>query len=386
MNQEQLTQKFIAFYGPSDHPIERFYAPGRVNLIGDHTDYNGGLVFPCGVDRGTTLLIRESSTQRIQMQSVNFEPSFDQAVEKVKGVHTKSWADYPIGVMNEFLSRGVDLTGLQLLFYGDLPAGSGLSSSASIEVVTAFALNQVLNANCDMIELVKLAQSAEKNYVGVACGIMDQFAVAMAKENHAIKLDCQSLEYRQVPLNLEHHEIVVTNSNKERELAGSAYNQRTKECSLALRILQKDLKVANLAEVRIADFNRLAATLDDVTLTKRARHVITEHQRVIAGVEALHRGNLDEFGKLMYASHKSLSDDYEVSTAELDHLVDKAVSQRGVLGSRLTGAGFGGCTVSLVEKRWVESFCNAIRTAYKSQFEIEPAFYITKVGAGVRRL
>ena len=296
------------------------------------------------------------------------------------------WSNYPLGVLNEFSKKGIPLKGLKCLYYGDLPAGSGLSSSASIEVVTAFAVNSLLNCQLDLVELVKISQAAERNFVGVQCGIMDQFAVAKAEANHGIKLDCASLDYEAVPIDLGDYQILLVNSNQERELANSAYNQRTQECAAALEYFQKHFKTDDLASVSPQQFKEHAAGIGNDTLLRRSRHVVTEHNRVIEAVDALNAGDLTSFGSLMSASHKSLKEDYEVSTEALDFLVDEALAFDGVLGSRLTGAGFGGCTVNLVKKSQVEPLRKQLAAVYKSKFGTEADFYPIEIGGGVRKI
>ena len=386
MNIKKLKEIFIENYGPSDQELRVFYAPGRVNLIGDHTDYNGGYVFPCGVDRGTFLLLRQSEDTQLKLKSQNFDPAFTIDLSELPTKGNGNWYDYPLGVAKEFLEQNKKLKGLELLYYGDLPQGAGLSSSASVEVVTAFALNESFSLGLSLIDLIKMSQSAEKNYVGVSCGIMDQFAVAQARENHAIQLDCASLEYTQVPFKLTSHQLIITNSNQERQLTDSAYNQRTEECARALRFFQQHLRVDNLAAISLQDFDRLAPSIEDEILCKRARHVVSEHHRVKEAVFALNQHDLATFGSLMLASHQSLRDDYQVSTPALNYLVEQAMEIPGTLGSRLTGAGFGGCTVSLVEKEKADAFCQQLGQTYLDKFSHEASFYLSQVSDGVREL
>ena len=355
-------------------------------MIGDHTDYNGGLVFPCAVNYGTALAISPSEDEFFSLKSMNFEPEVKIPLNELGGKVPGLWVNYPLGVIKEFETLGFQIKGFKCLYWGDLPAGAGLSSSASVEVVTAYALNDFLGAGLNRTELALLAQRAEKDFVGVQCGIMDQFAVAMGGQNQAIALSCDSLQYEAVPVDLSSHRIVLCDSKQERSLAASAYNERTQECAEALSFFQTKLDVSSLAEVSQDDFEELSPCLESERLLKRSRHVIYEHNRVKEAVAALKDNDFVEFGMLMNASHHSLSEDYEVSTAELDFLVSEAMAHDYVLGSRLTGAGFGGCTVSLVEKNHVDDFKTAIGRAYKDKFSMSCEFYCIEIESGVKEV
>lgn len=383
MTLSDLKSKFLEIYGSSPHDIHCFQGPGRVNLMGDHTDYNGGLVFPCGVDRGITLLLRFSQGRDLSLRSLNADWTVEGPLSQLQPC--QQWTDYPLGVMRQLEERGAKFQGMQCLYYGDLPQGAGLSSSAAIEVVTAFGLNHIYQLNLDLIELVRLSQAAERDFVGVNCGIMDQFAVAFAQENCGIRLNCQSLEYSIVPLPLEQHQLVIINSMTPRQLTHSAYNQRAMECRQSLDYFRHRLGVSSLVDMSNQEFEANQLDLDPC-LRRRARHVITEHNRVIAGVDALEAGDLETFGRLMVESHQSLRDDFEVSTECLDFLVERALAVPGTLGSRLSGAGFGGCTVNLVAVNQVDEFCQRVGDEYQAAFGKPGEFYKIAVAGGVRAL
>lgn len=361
-----------------------FQAPGRVNLIGEHTDYTGGMVFPCAIDRGTLLLIRRNHSNRFRFASTNFALTADFPIEEIHQAQPDSWTNYPLGVIDQFRQRGIDIDGIDCLYAGNVPNGAGLSSSASIEVVTAFAVNELFNTNLDTVELVKLSQAAENEFVGMQCGIMDQFAVAMGKPNHALRLNCQSLDFRQVPLHLDDHAIVLANTNQRRELNNSAYNVRVKECQRALTLIQQKLPVNALGELSVEELETTNALFtDDETAFQRARHITSENARVVSAVNTLEKNDLNTFGKLMLQSHESLRDDYAVSSTPLDTLVELAMEHSGVLGARLTGAGFGGCTVNLMQQQAVASFIEKVGKQYHNETGLSADFYTIKPSGGV---
>ena len=385
MDSALLRDQFFHLYGPSQEPIHEFKAPGRVNLMGDHTDYNGGLVFPCAIDRGIHLLIRKRADRLVKLNSQNFDlVAFLSPQDRIErfGDH---WINFPLGVIQQFEKKGLQIEGFDFLYAGNVPNGAGLSSSAAIEVVTAFALNHLMNTQFSTLDLVKMAKAAENEFVGVPCGIMDQFAVAMAKEGHGMMLDCQTLEAPHVPLDLGSHQIVIVNSNQRRDLTEGHYQERFNECLEALDIMKKNLNITALAQM---DFETLRGYESELgpKLYKRTRHVVTEHQRVISSVQALQAGNLQEFGQLMMASHQSLRDDYEVSCPALNALTDIAAQIDGVQGSRLTGAGFGGCTVNLVRTKYVEEFIQQLGHQYQVKTGLTADFYPIKVGGGVKEV
>jgi galactokinase len=374
------------FYGKNDAEIRLFYSPGRVNLIGEHTDYNGGYVFPCALDFGTYAAIRKRNDKKVFMASLNFDLKVEVDLDALNFDKSHDWANYPKGVLKVLQDEGYDFSGFEIVFEGNIPNGAGLSSSASIELVTAVAANEVFNLNIDRIKLVKLCQKAENTFVGVNCGIMDQFAVGMGKKDHAILLKSDTLEYSYVPLKLEGYKILITNTNKRRGLLDSKYNERRSECEKALSYLQKALPVKNLSEITIEQFEEYKDLIPDEVLRKRAKHVITENKRVLDAVKALNDKDLIKFGELMIESHNSLRDDYEVTGKELDTLVEEALKLKGVIGSRMTGAGFGGCTVSIVKEEEVPDFIKVVSKNYKRKIGYEPTAYITGVGEGAREI
>lgn len=383
MNTNDLEHRFEEIYGrKAEHA---FFAPGRVNLIGEHTDYNGGLVFPCALSFGTYLLIAKRDDQKTHFASLNLDYSGTVDANAFVNKPTE-WIKYPLGVMKEFADRGMEVWGYDLLYYGNIPNGAGLSSSASIEVVTAVMLNAMTNAGLDMVELVKMSQRAENVYVGMNCGIMDQFAVGMGKANHAIALDCASLHYDYVPLDIKGYKLVIANTNKRRGLADSKYNERRSECEEAVAIISTAHKIDFLCELSEEEFDRYSSLIQNETVRRRAHHAVHEHQRVIKAIKALKAGELETFGELMNASHKSLKEDYEVTGIELDTLAEEGQKMEGVLGSRMTGAGFGGCTVTLIAEDKVENYIEKVSQIYKSKVNLEATFYIADVGEGARKL
>jgi len=382
----RLRERFSERFGRPDLPSEAFFAPGRVNLIGEYTDFTGGLVFPCGVDRGTLLIVRRTHDSRYRLASTNFDLTAELGQHEIDRTYGDNWINYPLGVFDRFRREGVELDGMDCLYTGNIPNGAGLSSSASIEVVTAFAVNELFGAKRSLLELVRLAQAAENEFVGMQCGIMDQFAVAFAEPDHAMQLDCGTLEHRQVPLALAHHALVVSNTNQRRELNESAYNERVAECARALAALRERLPIAALGELSAEDFIAHADALaEDPVAARRTRHIVEENARVRAAVPALESGDLAAFGQLMNASHESLRDLFEVSSEPLDHLVRIARDQPGVLGSRLTGAGFGGCTVTLMPSEGVSAFERTVEREYRDATGLTADFYTIRPGPGVGR-
>lgn len=353
-----------------------FFAPGRVNLIGDHTDYNGGLVLPTAISMGTYLTVTPlAESDCCRFTSENEVSDFTlQSNELAQRQH--SWVDYPIGVIKEFTDRGIPTpAGLHFHYRGDLPIGASLSSSASIEMVTALALNNLNNNPFTLLELVKMAQHAENCFVGMNCGIMDQFTAGFGKKNCAIALDCNTLKYEQVPLEMQGLKFVIANTKKKRGLVDSAYNQRRSECQEALKILQQHCDIKELCQLNMEQFQHLSAHLSG-NLLKRARHAISENERVKQAIQALKGKDMATFGQLMNASHASLRDDYEVTCPELDFMTAWAQQFEGVLGSRMTGAGFGGCTVTLIAENQVERFIEELGNAYKERFGMKMEGYI----------
>lgn len=386
MKKEQLTETFISLYGEHEDEIYLFFSPGRVNLIGEHTDYNGGYVFPCALSFGTYLLARKNQSRQVRFATTNFdhrgEVNLDTPFEK----EGKSWMNYPVGVLNELRKTAREIEGLDLLYSGDIPNGAGLSSSASIEMVTAFTMNHIFGFGLDRMELVKLSQKAENIFVGVNCGIMDQFASGMGAAGHALFLNCDTLDYERIPLNLEGMKIVIANTNKRRGLADSKYNERRAQCESAVEALRTGKNIRNLSDLTLDEFHKLSHLITDEVERKRARHVITENNRTLTAIEALNRGDVESFGQLMNQSHDSLRDDYEVTGKELDTLVEEARKMEGTIGSRMTGAGFGGCTVSIVREDAVESFIREVGTGYNKRTGLKADFYVAEIGDGSKQI
>jgi galactokinase len=383
---DKLKKQFIELNGPSEEEIHVFFAPGRVNLIGEHTDYNDGLVFPFALQYGTYLLARKGSGPMIKFKSENFPMTAQVCLQnEVKRVGA-TWINYPLGVIHEFKSRGYKVGGLELLFAGDIPNEAGLSSSASIEMVTAFAVNEIFGFGMEMIDLVKLSQRAENNFVGMNCGIMDQFAVGMGKKGHGVFLNCATLDYELVPLNIDKYSFIISNTNKKRGLSDSKYNERRSECEDAVKDISVQIPISNLSQLSFEEFENVSEIISNPVVRKRARHVISENQRVREAIKNFKEGKLESVGKAMVASHYSLKDDYEVSCIELDIMVEEALKIDGVLGSRMTGAGFGGCTISIVHDEKLETFMNEVGENYLSKTGIKADFYVARAGDGPRQI
>ncbi len=356
----------------------KFYAPGRVNLIGEYTDFNGGLVFPCAINRGTSLQVTEDrSIDGIALSSDDFDFTTTVVCSSEAKPVGREWVNYPLGVMVEFAKLGFNPSAFRFNYSGDLPLSAGLSSSASVSVVTAVALNELTGANLSAQELALLSQRSENTFINVQCGIMDQFVIAMAQSDCAIALDCATLEYQQIPLNLKEYRIVIGNTNQPRNLKGSAYNDRVNECQAALKTLAPVTHAKQLADVTPDQFYEHSNLLTDAIVRKRAQHVVEECDRVNRATVALKAGRLEEFGRMMLQSHVSLRDLFEVSSDTLDCMVDLAMNTDGVIGSRMTGAGFGGCTVSLVHQESVDHFIESVGSKYESQMKLKADFYVT---------
>lgn len=380
---KNLYNEFIKIYGESDQSIRVFKSPGRVNLIGEHIDYNGGYVFPAALSMATTVLVRKRDDNIIRLYATDLKYVVQAELDRLEYYKDYKWGNYQLGVAAELIAEGYAVPGCEMLFEDKVPLGSGLSSSAAIEVATALALNRIGGYDTPMKELAVISQMAEHNYVGVNCGIMDQFASAMGRAEHAILLDCKDLSYQHIPLDTKDYKLVISNTKKKRSLGESAYNQRRSECEKALAILQSVFPNAEyLCDISSEELNRNIELIDNPIIRNRALHVINENDRVLKSAKALKNGNLEEFGKLMIESHNSLRDLYEVSCEELDTLVEAALAQKGVLGSRMTGAGFGGCTVSLVLDNEVESFITNVGLVYNQKTGIKAEFYISDIGDG----
>lgn len=386
MTIDQLKSAYEAAYQKSATDI--FFSPGRVNLIGEHTDYNGGFVFPCALSFGTYLLMAPNNEQKINFRSLNIDAVYSlELTQLTSPLPNKAWANYPMGVIAQFIKRGVSITqGYDILFWGNVPAGAGLSSSAAMEVVTAFAFNELLGTGYDRTELAKIGQAAEHEFAGVMCGIMDQFASAQGQKDHAIYLNCDTLEFDLVPVKLEGIKVVVSNTHSPHHLDSGAYNDRVRQCQLAVQQISAVRPIKNLAELSQADFNQVEHTITDEVAHRRARHVVGEVQRTKDAVEALQQGNIEKFGELMTQSHISLRDDYEVTGPQLDALAEAAWKVDGVLGSRMTGGGFGGCTVSLVRDEAIPTFIEQVGAEYTKKTGLKADFYIAEIGDGAHRI
>ena len=387
--EKKMLEKFNEVYGEGGD-IREYFAPGRVNLIGEHTDYNGGHVFPCALTLGTYGLARKRKDRKLRFYSMNFsrlgvlESSLDDLVPSEKA----GWTNYPKGVMWAFEKRGYTFdAGVDFLIYGNIPNGSGLSSSASLEVLTGLMLKDLYGVEeLTMQDLALIGQYSENNFNGMNCGIMDQFASAMGKKDCAIFLNTSTLEFEYAPVKLKDARIVITNSKVKHSLVGSAYNDRRNECETALRELQTVVDIKALGELTEEEFEAHKDVITSDICRKRAKHAVYENQRTIRAVKALKENNVEEFGRLMNASHVSLRDDYEVSCEEIDILVDLAWKISGVIGSRITGGGFGGCTVSIVKNDAVDTFISTVGEKYKEAVGHEAEFYVVDIGDGAHKI
>lgn len=385
---EDVLAKFKELFG-DEGEIGVYFAPGRVNMIGEHTDYNGGHVFPCALTIGTYGVARKRDDKKLRFYSMNFEQLgvIESSVEGLKPEKEVDWTNYPKGVMWAFGEKGMKVEqGMDLVLFGNIPNGSGLSSSASVEVLTGYILKDMFGFDVTNQDLALIGQFSENKFNGVNCGIMDQFAIAMGKASHAIFLDTATLKYEYAPIKLENAKIVISCSNKKRGLGDSKYNERRSECETALAELQKVVKIDSLGELTEEQFEQYKDAIKDPVRVKRAKHAVYENQRTIKAVEALKNNDVALFGELMNASHVSLRDDYEVTGIELDTLVEEAWKVDGVIGSRMTGAGFGGCTVSIVKDEAVDSFIEKVGAAYKDKIGYAADFYVVEIGDGPVKL
>ena len=383
-----VKEAFSRLYGAGEAP-RLFFAPGRVNLIGEHTDYNGGHVFPCALSLGTWCAARARDDRRLRMYSLNFPDAgiAETDLDRDAPLPGGCWANYPLGVIRAFIDAGfVPDRGLDVVFGGDIPFGSGLSSSAALEVLAGVMLRGLFGFDLDNIRIALLGQKAENVFVGLSCGIMDQFASAMGKRDHAIFLDTETLQYEYAPLALDGAHIMIVNSTVRHALAGSSYNDRRRECEQALADLRRTAPIPSLGALAPAQFDALAGTIADPVCRRRARHAVYENARTVAAFRALKRNDLAAFGRLMNESHHSLRDDYEVSCPEIDLLTEIAWACPGVLGSRITGGGFGGCTVSIVRDECAELFRETIKKQYASKTGLQAQIYTVSAGDGAREL
>ncbi|MDE6603688.1 MAG: galactokinase [Lachnospiraceae bacterium] len=385
---ETVLKKFEELYGDANG-AGVYFAPGRVNMIGEHTDYNGGHVFPCALTIGTYAAVKKRTDRKLRFYSMNFEKMgvVESSLDDLTPSDAAGWTNYPKGVMWAFAERGMKMDcGLDIVLNGNIPNGSGLSSSASLEVLTGFYLRDLFGFDATNVDLALIGQYSENNFNGMNCGIMDQFASAMGKKDNAIFLDTADLSYQYAPLVLDGAKIIVTNSNVKHSLVNSAYNERRSECEKALEELKTAVDIKGLGDLSEEQFEANKEAIKDEVRKKRAKHAVYENQRTIRAVEALKNSNLKEFGELMNASHVSLRDDYEVSCDEIDVLVEEAWKVDGVIGSRITGGGFGGCTVSIVKDEAVETFQEKVGAAYKERVGKNADFYVVEIGDGPAKL
>lgn len=383
---EEIKSKFISIYGKEGDDVHLYFGPGRVNLIGEHTDYNNGYVLPCALSFGTYLAIRKSHLPFLEFHSEGFDYSAKIALSDNYSKSGNEWVNYPLGIIETFRQAGRITGGLQLYYYGDIPPAAGLSSSASIEMVTAFALNDLYHWNLNIPDLINLSKKSENEFIGVNCGIMDMFSIGQGRKDHAIFLNCETLGFVLVPFRLHSYKLVIVNTNKKRGLGDSKYNERVAECAKAVEFLSKEIDIHSLGDVTSGLFQRFGYLISDPVVLKRARHIITENDRVLKAVNALKNNDIDSFGRLMVESHNSLRHDYEVTGFELDSMVDIVLEQPGVKGARMTGAGFGGCAIALVKEENLGEFQNRVFEAYKDKTGFHAEFYLPEIGNGVMAL
>jgi len=386
MKMEDLKNEFEDLYGKKSAEIFYFFAPGRVNLIGEHTDYNNGYVLPAALSFGTYLLARKNDTNKLRFATANFEYKAEIPMDEITHKHEGQWVNYPLGVMCEFDRKKMDIGGLDLYYSGNIPAAAGLSSSASIELVTAVAINEIYENQLESLELVHLSVRAEREFVGVQCGIMDQFIVGKGQENSALFLNCGTEQYVHVPFTPTDYRLVIVDTRKVRKLSDSKYNERVAECQSGLNEIRKEMDVASLGELSTDSMGEIEGYINAPIVLKRIRHVVSENRRVLDAVKALMNNQFEIFGDLMNRSHDSLRNDYEVTGFELDTMVEVSRQQDGVLGSRMTGAGFGGCTVSLVKENCIDNFMEKVGEAYTAKTGLKPEFYLPEIVSGARKL
>ncbi|TGB03437.1 galactokinase [Halobacillus salinus] len=382
-----MNETFKRLFG--ERETRKFFAPGRINLIGEHTDYNGGHVFPATITYGTYAVAAKRDDRRINLYSMNFEDKgvISFSLDELDYDEAHNWANYPKGMIRYLQAedRPID-QGFDVVFYGNIPNGAGLSSSASIEIVTGVMLESLFEWDLDRVDMVKIGQKVENEFMGVNSGIMDQFAIGMGKKGAGILLDCNTLKYEYAPLELEKEQVIIMNTNKRRELSDSKYNERRSECDLAVEQLQQELSIETLGELTEEEFQANKHLIESDIVKKRAKHAVYENQRTIQALEALKKGDLDRFGALMNDSHVSLQQDYEVTGEELDALVEAAWDQDGVIGARMTGAGFGGCAIAIVKTDQVDAFRENVGSKYKEKIGYEATFYVADIGDGAREI
>ncbi len=382
---DNLKEKFIEEFGGGGD-IKSFYSPARINIIGEHTDYNGGYVFPCALDFGTYGVTRKRDDKVIKLKSMLFDGTIEITLDNLFFVKEHGWANYVKGVIDEFIKAGYDLGGFELIIDSNMPLSSGLSSSASLEVLVAKILSTLFKLNVSGVDLAIISQKAENNFMNLKCGIMDQFIIANGQKNKAMLLKCDTLEYEQHNLNLQNYKIVICNTKKPRNLIESKYNERLEECGIGLAVLKKYLDIKCLADVTCEDFYKYKDKIESETIRKRVEHIVYETKRTLEACEAMDNGNLEKLGQLIVGSHNSLRDLYEVTGFELDTIVSTALKQKGVLGGRMTGAGFGGCAISLVQEDLVSEFISNVDKEYEDITGLKAEFYIANIGSGVTEL
>ncbi len=386
MNLKKIVDIYRNIFGKESKNLLTVSAPGRINLIGEHTDYNGGFVLPIAIDRNIYMAGAKRNDRIIRIYSIDYDQNVQFDLDSIRFNKEKMWVNYIAGVLKSLLEINADISGADIVFGGDIPEGAGLSSSAALEVATVYFFKILFDLEISSIEMIKLCQKAENKFVGVNCGIMDQFVSMLGEKDHALFLDCKNLSYENILLKLEGFNVVVCNTNLKRELAGSEYNKRRATCEKAVSSLKRFLpQIGMLRDVSIEEFEKYKYVLDKVA-QKRCKHVLYENRRVLDAVNALGRNDILEFGRLMNESHKSLKKDYEVSCSELDIMVDIARSINGVIGARMTGGGFGGCTVNIVKKEVLDKFFRAVNKEYEKRTSIKPGIYICNPENGSRRL
>lgn len=390
MDLSALKNKFISIFGDGNYPIRYFMAPGRINLIGEHTDYNGGYALPAALNLKTIVAIRKRDDSTIKLSATDLNNLVIANIEETSKYKNLKWGNYQIGVIEQFIKSEYKISGCEMLFDTDIPFGAGLSSSASIEVSTALAIigiNSSQNINLNKVDIAKLSQKAENEFVGVQCGILDQFASIMGKSNNVVFLNCSNLDYEYIPVNFSDYKLIIINTNKKRSLAGSKYNERRSECNKAFQILKKTYpELKTLSELKIDDFQKYESLLEDKVLIKRVKHIITENNRVTKSKNLLINNKLNEFGKLINESHLSLKENYEVTCYELDILHYESLKLDGVLGTRMTGAGFGGCTLSIVNKNNIKKFTSTIEQIYIKKTSLVPTIHEASIGSGAKEI
>ena len=386
---QELKEAFLKMYGGDEASVKLYSSPARINIIGEHIDYNGGKVFPASINRYLYIAIRKRSDSKILYNDARFPGSYEFDINQTFAFDkANDYANYLNGILQQLKERGFKFDcGFEILMASNIPAGGGISSSSALECGFAYAVIDTFGFNLDRVEIAKLGQLSEHNFMNVKCGIMDQFIIATGKKNYAELLDCNTLEYEYVPLELGDYRFVVMNTNKVRKLADSKYNERRGQCEQALKILQDNgVKVKALCELAPADWEKYSAFITDPILNKRARHCILENQRVVDAAATLKEGNLVKLGQLLNASHKSLKEDYEVTGIELDTLAETSQKQEGCLGARMTGAGFGGCAIALVHKDKLDSFIENVQTAYEKAIGYKAGFFVCETGDGVKKI